>query len=1255
MGKRQLFYITCALLLSGCFKDTSESYNDEPINGDGSIAFRIDSMLTKGTPQPDLTAYSQVNLIAYSHTGNYNPSKSLYRQIKLNKQGSGGATKWDYTPHMYWPEERNLSFLSYASDQAFATAKGSDGVFIDGDASKGAPVMEYTVPKDVTKQPDLLVSTLLNHAKVNNVTLPMKHALACVSFCATGGPDMKVKSITIKKVYSKGRLALDDASLTWTPDPNSKGLTAHEPGIKTGTSLEENPTNKNYLMTANGYLMMIPQTLTDAYIDVIYWKGTAGTEKTTSYPLPTTVAWEAGKKYIYQFGEASEVVVYYERYADGTFGFQSLSTGLAPLDDTKEISSAGYGILSKSDLVSNAPTIVLGTNNPVPTTKVAAASGEYDLYMVSQTGAAGTTFVLPTTSLAPVDVYFDGNSVACGKIVPHFAKGVSNTTISINAIRTPQQMRNISAVTGSLDNASNPTYGKIFKQERNLDFSKQPIGGGNLTAPVVDEMFNGTYNSDLTKEITNLTITAPGMNDVGLFSRNNGTISRVVLKGATIQGTTQVGGILGENWFAGLLDKNRVIGTANTPGKKITISGTSSVGGIVGANRGRILGNPDIETATQVTIAEVSGWVNISASSNSVGGIAGYNNNTVQTTLVHGVLVSGTTFADSKITIQGGYYVGGVVGENWKDIIGNITASGKNMPDVAGLLEITGTSNIGGIVGINAGDSKLNSVNIRSGRATPTIIRGTGGNVGGIAGENRGTLGVDNTSSFISARGNIRISGFDNVGGIVGNNNSPTAALQNCFVYDFKNPTYYAPKIESASINAGGIVGNNNGASITDCGVFSTSAEMVSIIANSKNAGGIAGFNGTGGTTTGCSVIGKVEVNAKQENAGGFIGGNTAGTIIQNCWIGNSDGNSLLKNAIANLGLVITPPTGTITYEIPYITGGWYIGGAVGLNAGVISNILLSDNVKIGREDGNPAVGGGSMWVGGIVGGNSAGDGSTFGVIKDCKVENKPGKTITIQGSNSLGGIAGLSNGLIDNCHVSGTSGAPLKIIGLGTIGGIVGQVGGHEYINMGKIQFGNDKTIIRNSSVTGYVTIQGNGYFGWTTAIEVGGIAGLNGTTKDNINNIDNCWVRGAAANSIVISVAGTAGGIAGTNTGNINNSSVQNASITSVSGYAGGIAGQSSSSAATASPTSYRSNMNVCKVYSGVSISGAVSGNIKPGALVGYLDSKMAISFGNETNPNLINSSGVTVNGIQPSALGHVIGFSTGGVTMYYTIKAL
>lgn len=1280
MKKVELLYIAFILLLfSGCTKDI---LNDVPINKDGSIAFLTDSMITKGTPQNDLKVYDKVNLVSYSHKDKYADGKSSYRNVVLNKDGSNAShLKWNYDPPMFWPEGRGLSFFAYAieSNISYVTTQGQQGVFINKTDLTNPPVIEYIVPQDVKKHPDIIIATLLDLSMINNVVLPMKHALSCVSFCGTGPSDMKVKNISLKNVYSKASLKLDNKSITWDIDLSSKNnLNILEPGIDPDKPLEGNPDDNNYLMTEDGYMMMIPQTLTDAYIDVTYWDGVSAEEKIIKYTLPTTVNWEPGKKYIYKFGENMEetVVVYYEKYGDGSYGLHSnIYKDITPkLDDNKPIIEAGYGVLTKKRIKNNPPTIQLGTGSAIPTKKVTKEGGtgiedDYILYTVSQTSISGSqTFALPSI-VSTTAVYFDGSNTPCGKIMPHFAKGVHEFNQAEYAIRTPQQMRNISELTEN-DPWTNGTASITFKQERDLDFAEltKNIGGGSLTKPVVDEHFSGTYDGN-SMSISNVVINAPNSDYVGLFSQSIGKLNNITLKSSSITGQNYVGGIIGYIYGDNAeINKPRIIGTSTaTP---VNITGVSNIGGIVGNNRGKLTGNTAKEPATTTTVAEVSGWVNITGTGDNVGGVAGNNlnwnsNGSINTVLVYGVYVNGTNegnFVDSKIVIRGNNMVGGIVGNNNYDINGNITVTGSgdvtNMPDVAGIVEVRGVNSVGGITGANGTTGKLNSVNIRLGREPATIINGTGDGVGGIVGLNTGKIGMDSDNTFISIRGNIAITGNNYVGGIVGSNSS-NAEIKNCFVYDFYNPLgtqkHYAPTIKSNNNSVGGIAGSNS-ALINNCSVFSASGSRINISAGSVNAGGIVGLNDIGGKTTNCSMIGPVTVESTGNNAGGISGNNKGSTSISKCWVGSNDGYNIIGNAVKNLGLIITYPGGSPVYGTPNITGKDCIGGIVGLNdGGVIDGVELADNAIIGKKEIN--AGDGSNFVGGIAGGNTASYLGTNNIIKNCTVKNTTTTSVVIQGSRNLGGIVGLSNGMVANCTFSGASGNPIKIIGLGTIGGIVGQLGGNSSLKTpaGKEHSGNIYTTIKNCKVTGFVILNGH-ILGHApqSATEVGGIVGLAGPNENNVIGIENCVVGKDGA--VEISVDGSVGGIVGTNAANIEKCDVYNATIKSTSykdqsqdtdPYAGGIAGITiTSSTLFNNPEgTYRSDINDCRVYYAVitSYGWGTFNNGYAGALVGYLNSDIIFGFGTKV-ANLVNSSNITINdGKIPTTGNYIVGLAT------------
>lgn len=1264
------------LLLVGCIKETIVLDDDFRPNPDGSIAFRLqmeDSEIdnsggaTKGTPQEGLAEYDSVCVNIYSHVSTYEATTGndvrFFQKVRLEK---GELTpSWKSTPPLFWPvpvpKDTLLSFFAYALDTAYvfdaakaAPLAGLDTV-VSFSPSTGVPdSIVYKVPSDVTRQPDLLVSTLLNQKKTDNISLTMKHALACVSFVGTA-PEAGtfVKSITLRNVYGKGALALDEPSIAWTVYPDSKNFTVYEAGIKTDEELpkepkdNEEPLDNDYLMTANGYLMMIPQKLTNAAIDVLYWNGQDDkANKMITYLLPTDdesyATWRPGKRYIYKFSTQSEdiTVVYYEKYAEKSYGlyYYDKDNLKNTTEDGKEILEAGYGVLSK-EKVGSSSVLPIRLTDPTSTSVtsgkvVELGEGIGFLYPVSQTGTETTTTFTLLKNSTPQDVYFNGSSQPCGMIVPHFAKGVYTvkTGVAEHAIRTPQQMRNITAL-----GLSSAQEIKTYTQELNLDFSKKEIGGGDLTTAVVNREFNDKFEGK-SKRIENMTIKATTVN-AALFLSNSGDINNVQLLNSSITSIGNTGGIAAVNNAGGVIRHARVIGELSD--KPFTITGTSGyTGAIAGYNYGEIIGNTTIETATEIPVAEVSGWVSITGSAAGTGGITGGNAGTITTCLVNGVHVTDATVENAQITIKGSQYVGGITGVNTALIEGNRSEENGAEPDVAGLVSIEGTGIgiknglgnwVGGIAGVNQGaDAVLNEVNVRLGRGdafNAITIKGME-SVGGIVGANidRGTLKADR-NSFISVRGNVHITGTENVGGIVGNNQSGN--ISNCFVYNFYSQTspleHYAPKI-SGTKYVGGIVGYAGiSANITQCAVFSTvstaNAEpgetvtnaMVEIKSRGDAVGGIVGRGFSGLTLTGNYVLGNVEVDGLTQFCGGIMGENSGATITY-VHVGNNGTKvtdvyekifDKVKLPVRDERMKTKEGVMTYTSGTPTIKGSHYVGGICGVNWGSIDGIEMNDNVKIGTYE--------STYVGGIAGGNGMN-----ATIKNCKTYNPPNddKTaVDIQGVNQTGGIVGINNGIVNMCQLglAGEGNSSLITIkGREAVGGIAGMNGGHtDYISDGIQGSGNADTKITNCNVYGKVRIEAvplpEG-----SATRVGGIVGQNGHT----NNITECNVIGYTSSytsesvfsyDVTLKGTGAVGGIAGVNYGDIHgesstvNNTVTHTAVIATSEYAGGLVGEMKArKTADDNNSAFEAQLYYCDVSEGVLIhylvatSGAFAGQI-------------------------------------------------------------
>ena len=285
-------------------------------------------------------------------------------------------------------------------------------------------------------------------------------------------------------------------------------------------------------------------------------------------------------------------------------------------------------------------------------------------------------------------------------------------------------------------------------------------------------------------------------------------------------GNSNQGKVIGKNYVGGVIGKNEVaiIGT-ETDGVGVTNSGmviatSGGAGGIIGEN------DANITYATMKNEGEVHG----NASENGTGGIIGVNgmnasitNSSMMNTLngkVTGISNVGGLIGINHATVTGGrdssdgYYK--------YQIYNNGTIQAGSYDEKTGTLhtEITGSENIGGLIGDNTGA-------LTAGYNTGVITAGSSTNVGGIAGSNSGRIDQVFTNVMTENGQNQDITGASNVGGIVGNNVN-SATISNAYT------------AQDTTVNgkfAGLIAGNNQG---TISNVYGSNAN--SLVGNGTKA-----------------------------------------------------------------------------------------------------------------------------------------------------------------------------------------------------------------------------------------------------------------------------------------------------------------------------------------------------------------------------------------------------------------------------------
>jgi hypothetical protein len=240
-------------------------------------------------------------------------------------------------------------------------------------------------------------------------------------------------------------------------------------------------------------------------------------------------------------------------------------------------------------------------------------------------------------------------------------------------------------------------------------------GAGFMPMGSWSPSFQGTFDGKGFK-ITGLFINRPGMNDVGIFSFNGGTIERLDLE-CNITGRTYAGGVCGYN-NGGTLANCTVRGSVR--------ANISVAGGICGG------------TGTMGFIRDCVNYANVSATTNTAGGIVGSNQAVIQSCTNLGNVSSVTGMAGGLV---GAMNSGSV---SYSFAAANVSASTTN------------GNRVGGFIGYLMGGT-IDSCSAAS-NTTGYLF------VGGFAGA------IDSMVSIVRSFCGGSIYGFGDIGGFVGYN-----------------------------------------------------------------------------------------------------------------------------------------------------------------------------------------------------------------------------------------------------------------------------------------------------------------------------------------------------------------------------------------------------------------------------------------------------------------------------------------------------
>lgn len=404
---KQLFIILAAVVLTAtsCSKESVETGDS------GAIKFTptTGAMTSKGTPQYNFGTYSVIDLLVYDETGT---RKLVGTPTTLTP--TGAVASWQTPSPIGWPIGSSLSFIAYAADKAYA------GAGITFTPAAGAPsTISYTAPATAAAQPDLLVANVAAQTLPTdlNVNLPMNHALSCISFTATSPSPRYILSVSLDGVSASGTYTLATSvwgSLSATTAAFAAGVNSNEPVIVTIPDGASN-TVQDYLMQADGHLLMVPQTIAagQTYAVVTY-------SHYADLSIPVTVAcpiaaitWQAGYRYRYTIAFTgadtepdltAQVVVWgYQFPEEFDYPYISLPRTIASAAaaSVTKLNIEAFPAAALVDLTSTASWLTIsdnasGTGAAQSLTGVAANS--VYLVMEENTGAARTANISNSTA-----------------------------------------------------------------------------------------------------------------------------------------------------------------------------------------------------------------------------------------------------------------------------------------------------------------------------------------------------------------------------------------------------------------------------------------------------------------------------------------------------------------------------------------------------------------------------------------------------------------------------------------------------------------------------------------------------------------------------------------------------------------------------------------------------------------------------------------------------------------------------------------
>lgn len=344
----------------------------------------------------------------------------------------------------------------------------------------------------------------------------------------------------------------------------------------------------------------------------------------------------------------------------------------------------------------------------------------------------------------------------------------NNNLINRGSITGYQYVGGVAGLnTGTITNTNNDVELHV-NTAVNSGIGAQYFGGvvGQNGTDLNDGIIENAMNSN--------TIIAPDASYVGGIVGWNTSQGKLVGMGNSNEGT-----VIGGSYVGGVIGKNdAAIGSKDSAQVGITNEGTviatkGGAGGLIGEN------NAAITNTVMINRGEVHG--NNTNDGSGTGGLIGTNNE-------NGDITYSSLINEATGTVTGTNNVGGLIGVNKADITGGrYTVAGEDAGMYINKIYNNGVINVG-----TYGDTDNNG--------DYEFTAGTGSNIGGLIGNNQGSLTAGYNTGAINA------SGSTNVGGIAGRNSGKIDQVFNTVMV---KPGSNQDIAITGGSYVGGLVGNN--------------------------------------------------------------------------------------------------------------------------------------------------------------------------------------------------------------------------------------------------------------------------------------------------------------------------------------------------------------------------------------------------------------------------------------------------------------